>query len=322
MIWIAMCASILSNGCQAIRVDQDLKVATGLISHTLCSETFVSGLDPERVYAEDIRPRPGIGLINWAVTYTVDRDNRDVTATVAGGFESRAVFREGLGCLLVHGGEAKGSATPPPERQYNPLLPEIAGPGVVDPQDEGLRVALDRAFAEPARPPYRWTKAIVVVRDGRVVAERYAPGYGVYTPLLGYSVTKSAINALLGILSRQDRLSMGNPATVARWQNPDDPRRVITFDELERMISGLALDETASPASPVARMLYLETDMAGFAESAALEAAPGMTWNYSSGNTVILSRIIRDAVGGGQDEVIRFAQRELFGPLGMRDVTP
>jgi CubicO group peptidase (beta-lactamase class C family) len=87
------------------------------------------------------------------------------------------------------------------------------------------------------------------------------------------------------------------------------------------MTSGLALDETDSPLSPVARMLYLERDMAGYAESVGLEARPGQTWNYTSGNTLIVSRIIRDAVGGQATDVLSFAHRELFVPLGMRNVT-
>jgi CubicO group peptidase (beta-lactamase class C family) len=87
------------------------------------------------------------------------------------------------------------------------------------------------------------------------------------------------------------------------------------------MTSGLALDEKGRAVDPVARMLYLERDMAGFAERAPLQAVPGRMWRYSSGNTLILSRLIRDAVGGRAEDVLKFARRELFGPLGMRDVT-
>ena len=177
------------------------------------------------------------------------------------------------------------------------------------------------AFAEPDRPPYRWTTAVVVVHDGHVIAERYAPGYGIDTPLLGYSATKSVTSALVGILVRQGRLAVEQPAPVAAWSDANDPRRGITVDQLLRMTSGLALDETQSPFNPVARMLYLERDMAGFAESAGLEAKPGSTWNYTSGNTLVLSRIIRDAAGGHAADVLRFAHRELFDPLGMRNVT-
>ncbi len=77
----------------------------------------------------------------------------------------------------------------------------------------------------------------------------------------------------------------------------------------------------ASALAPVNRMKYIERDMAGFAESSALETAPGSAWNYHDGNYFILSRLIRDAAGGRAADVLRFARRELFEPLGMRNVT-
>jgi len=315
----------LLSGCAAVRPDRALAVATGLISHNLCAAVFVTGLDAKQAYAESLAPRPGMGVINWAVHYDVDRVHGEIRTTVAGGFESRAVFRDRLGCTVVRGAAPEDSSVPKDaavdDAASLAALPEIAGPAVVEPSDERLRQALDRAFWEPDHPPYRWTKAVVIVHDGRVVAERYAPGYEVNTPLLGYSATKSVMSALVGILVRQGRLTVDQPAPVAAWSHPDDPRHNLTIDNLLRMTSGLAVDETDSPLSPVARMLYLERDMAGYAESLGLEAPPGSRWNYTSGNTLIVSRIIRDAVGGDATEVLRFAHGELFAPLGMRNVT-
>ncbi len=310
--------------CAVARPDRVLAVATGLISHNLCSEVFVSKLPADQVYSETLGLRPGMGLINWAVRYHVDPVEHEVRVNVAGASESRAVYRQRLGCLLLRAETPDSSGREGELVDREPTtsaFPEIAGPAVVEPSDERLRAVLDAAFAEPDRPPYRRTKAVVIVHDGHVVAERYAPGYDVNTPLLGYSATKSVISALIGILVRQGRLSVEAPAPVDAWSGPGDPRHPITLDNLLRMTSGLALDETDSPFTPVARMLYLERDMAGFAESAGLETAPGRRWNYSSGNTLILSRIIRDAAGGHVADVLRFANHELFGPLGMRGVT-
>src|SRR5262245_16181203 len=73
-------------------------------------------------------------------------------------------------------------------------------------------------------------------------------------------------------------------------------------------------------SDPNSRMLFQEPDMAGFAQSAKLEAAPGTRWDYTDGNYVLLSRVVRDAVGGTAQDVIRFAQQELFDPLGMSSV--
>ena len=325
--WILLCASAALGAAAwlAVRPDRAIRVATGFTSHTLCSATFASGLGPEQVYAETVEPMSRIWLIDWALRYEIDRPRRQVRARVAGGFENRAVYRDGVGCLVVHGaeppavawpesGDAEGQAVASPAQA-------MAAPAVVEPADARLRAALDRAFAEPTRPPYRRIKAVVVERDGQIVAERYAPGYGVETPVLGWSATESVLNALVGILVRQGRLTVEQPAPVPAWRDPRDPRHAITIDELLRMTSGLALEETNSGFDPVTRMLYLERDLAAFAERAHLEAAPGSTWRYTSGNYQILSRILRDAVGGHAEDVLRFAWRELFGPLGMRHVT-
>lgn len=201
-----------------------------------------------------------------------------------------------------------------------PSLPEIAEPDVVTPADPALQAAVDRAFAEPSRSAERLTKAVVVVRDGRVIAERYAPGYGIDTPQLSFSMAKTVISALIGILVRDGRLVIDQPAPVAAWRDPRDLRHGITIDNLLRHNSGLALDDTG-PFDTTTRMLMLEDDTAQYAEAARLVALPGRRWHYSSGGYGILSRIVRDAVGRNAAAVLRFARHELFDPLGMRSVT-
>jgi CubicO group peptidase (beta-lactamase class C family) len=200
-------------------------------------------------------------------------------------------------------------------------MPWMAGSTVVEPADLRLRTALDTAFAEPAHGPLHGTKAIVVVSHGRIVAERYAPGYGIDTPLHGWSLTKSVFNALVGILVREGRLSIDGPAPVAAWRTPGDPRGAITVDQLMRHTAGLDLEQTGSGFDPAARLVFLERDMAGFGERAALTSPVGRVWSYSDGYYAILARIVHDTVGGTVPDVLGFVHRELFDPLGMRDVT-
>jgi len=121
-------------------------VATGFVANILCSETFVSGLDPARVFSDTTAAMPGAGLIAWAMDYKVDRARKDVTVTLFGIGRSHAVYREGLGCHLEHGEadlapmSAEGQAQPA-------LLPDIAGPSIVAPESPQLAAALDRALA-------------------------------------------------------------------------------------------------------------------------------------------------------------------------------
>jgi CubicO group peptidase (beta-lactamase class C family) len=301
------------------------KVATGFVADVLCSETFISGLDPVRTFTETTDAMPGSGLITWAIEYQVDRARKDVTVTLFGLSRSHAVYREGLGCTLEHG-DGVANVEPPPDDKQPAALPEIAGRSIVLPQSPALAAALDRAFAEPAQPPRRRTRAVIVMKDGRIIAERYADGVGIDTPLLGFSATKSVISALIGVLVRQGKLKLDGPAPIAAWQNPDDPRHAITVDQLLRHTAGLALGSSlqaslGSAFEPVNRMKFIESDMAAYAESMPLETAPGTAWNYHDGNTIILTHLIRNAVGGNPADVLRFARRELFAPLGMRHVT-
>ena len=323
---LASTTALSALALTAARARDVPKVATGFVANVVCTETFVSGLDPARVFNETTSAMPGTGLISWALDYRVDRVRKDVTVTLLGIGKSHAVYRgDGLGCYLDHGTDVTDVSVPTPDPRAA-LLPDIAGSSIVAPQTPQLAKALDRAFAEPHSSSQRNTRAIVVMKDGRVVAERYADGIGTETPLLGFSATKSVIATLAGILVRKGALKLHEPVPVAAWQGADDPRRAITLDHLIRHTAGLALGSSlqaslASALEPVNRMKFIEPDMAAYAESMPLETAPGTAWNYHDGNTVILSHVIRQASGGSASKMMRFARQELFDPLGMRNVT-
>jgi hypothetical protein len=225
--------------CAIFRPDRAIRVATGLVAHNVCSKSFVSGLDPQTVFAETI-DRAGIRRLRWGLKYHLDRSGQTVEASLAGLFGSRAAFHDGFGCALLHGPDEpyllKSDIDTLKAPKNPPLLAEIAGAAIVEPSDPGLKAALDHAFEEPATPPFRRTKAVVVVHDGAVIAERYADGIGIDTA------------------------------------------------------------------------------------KAAILAPPGTRWAYSSPTTQLLARIIRDTVGG-PEQTLAFAWRELFNPLGMRNVT-
>ena len=319
---------VVATGCSS-RSGNPARIATSYISHVVCSYVFVSGLDPVHVGEEYIRANPVFRGFNWALRYDVDLHGRQVTARTPGRSVSRAVYHDALGCLNLSATATSDAPTRAEIEAEGPipvLLPDIAGTSVVVPTDTRLAAALDRAFAEPEGEVVRRTHAIVVVHDGHVVAERYAKGFGIDTPVHGWSATKSVTNALLGILVRQGRLRMDEPAPVTVWQAPRDPRHTITPDHLLRMQSGLRLGDSMTAGlrrswDTSARMMFTEPDMAGFAMDADLEAAPGAAWRYADGNPAILGRIIRDRLGGHAVDVLRFARRELFGPLGIHHAT-
>jgi hypothetical protein len=121
---------------------------------------------------------PVIAPAGLLMDYRIDRDKREVTADLAGLATSRSVFLAAKGCRVACGGVAPapmGDDPPMPAKRAAMPLP-------VDPVNPALEAALDREFAEPESGPHRWTKAVVILHGGRIVAERYAPGYGSETP--------------------------------------------------------------------------------------------------------------------------------------------
>ncbi len=288
---------------------------SGAASQVICSGVFVSGLAPEEVYHAQLRPEPGMWAVDWALRYRVDRTMREVRVDIAGAFPRRSVFRDGRGCTLISGGapEALRRAVPEPA-----LLPDIAGPAVVAPQDTMLRAAIDAAFAEPGAEGSRATQAVVIVHDGRVIGERYAPGAGVDTALDGHSLAKSLVNTLVGVLVRQGKLNVHVRAGAPEWVT-NDPRAQITLDNLLRMDAGFDFDE-GKGASTAGLMWFTQADTAHFAAMQPLVSSVGREWHYSSGSYAILSRVLRDQIGGPQ-QISDLAHREILDPLGMRDVT-
>lgn len=290
-------------------------LVTNSVSHSICTAAFVSHIDPEQMFKEE--QLPNMRSVGWAVRFHVDPDLHEVRATVLGMFAARAVYREGLGCVLVHGEEPVPDAGGFRDSPIASAFPESA---VVEPKDPALRRALDAAFAEPNPATPRLTKAIVVLHDGQLIAERYAPGYGPETPIWGHSLSKSITNALIGILVHQGKLRLDQSAPITAWAAPNDSRHAITIDQLLRMDSGLPFDETDSVLNPMSRMFFLENDMARYAATVPLAYAPGTTWAYSNLSYVLLGRIAMNAAGAGDAVAAeRFVRSQLFAPLGMRN---
>jgi CubicO group peptidase (beta-lactamase class C family) len=286
-----------------------MRVAGILVAYKakqLCSGVFVGGRDAGAVITE--LEVDDLELLRY-IGSSVDPARKSASATAFGLITREAIYRGPAGCGLVFGGPAPAVSTPFPA--------SAAADAIEYASSERLAAVLDRAFAEPDQARPQRTRAVVVVQSGRVVGERYAAGIDRDTPLIGWSMTKSVMNALAGILVRQGRLFLDNPVPIREWQAPDDSRRGITFDHLLRMSSGLRFDEEmTTPLTDVVYMLLAVPDMAAYAAGKPLDAAPGTSWQYSSGTTVILARAIRNVIADDR-EYHAFPRRALFDRLGM-----
>lgn len=212
---------------------------------------------------------------------------------------------------------------PPPEQP----LPAEAMEAVVDDPGvprEALARAVDDVFTAGGIGD---TRALLVLHNGEVVAERYAPGYAPEMRFTGWSMSKTITAVLIGMMVSDGRLRLDDPAPIAHWQRPGDPRSAITLRHLLQMRSGLRHSEGADPVyeSDEVRMLFLQGhgDMAGWAEAQPLEHDPGSTFAYSSATSVILADIATDTIAPDADAEERqramaeYVDARLAVPLGM-----
>ncbi len=302
-------------------------IGTGYAAKMLCSGVFVSGRQPDSLWNEDLEL-----MRNNMIRGRVNYEEKSVDAYVFGFlFRQTALYRGDCGCTLVIDSsedefrkECDVALPAPPANNENSPWPmgdvssESSTAVAID--EKQLERALDWAFSEhETEHPVR-TRAVIVLYDGQIVAERYASGYSKETRFLGWSMTKSVTSALIGVLVREGKLDIYKPASVSEWKTPGDPRGKITTDQLLRMSSGLEFQEDyeENPDTDAGFMYFTTRDMAAFAAQKPLAANPGEKFSYSSGTTMLLSRIIRETVGGSFQDYLSFPRRELFHKLGMR----
>lgn len=216
---------------------------------------------------------------------------------------------------------ACGDPGPPP---VPPLTPEALEAVAEDPgaPREKLARAIDNLFTAEGIGE---TRAVLVLRGGEVVAERYAEGYGPDTPFVGWSMSKTVTALLIGSLVSEGRLELDRSPPIPAWQRAGDPRGEITLRQLLQMRAGLRHEEKADPiyTSPEVRMMFLDgrDDMAAWAEAQPLEHEAGRVHQYSTANSVILADVAARVLApeGSPDErrqaVADYLESRLSGPL-------
>jgi len=207
---------------------------------------------------------------------------------------------------------ARGDKTPFPTDGWAMLATD-------DPLRVHLNGVLARAFEGERPEALAKTKAVVVIAHGRLAAERYADGITADTRLQSWSMAKSILHAALGIAVGEGKIDPDAPAPVPEWQGADDPRHAITVRQLGQMTDGLAFRENYGDTDSEAMQMLFGAgrgDVGAAAAQTPLGAPPGTRWSYSSGSANILSRILRDAIGG-REAYHAFLRERLFEPLGM-----
>lgn len=294
-------------------------IMAGMAAKTVCSCVYVSDRSVESVREKELQVFPGLSKAD----ILINESDSSVCATVL--FASaEAIYRKGLGCTLLaerSKEEVKGQLIRlpklPPYTQdtsawpQGDVLRDTLLPGV-----DYLRIqqAIKNAFVDgdPTKPAN--TLAVLVVYKGQLIAEQYAADRNIHSKLMGWSMTKSITNALIGLLVKEGKLAVDVPAPVTEWSQ--DERKKITLTNLLQASTGLEWSETYfNPFQDFHQMFIKRDDKGAYAANRPLLKQPNTYFQYSSGSTNILSRIIRQQVGDA--DYYAFPYEKLFYKIGM-----
>lgn len=273
-----------------------LLTGTGYAAHNACALKEISGRTDA---ATDLPSNPLVPYLRTSMA----EDGTARTSLLGLLAGQSASPQRGHGCTLGEPAELPARAMIDPA--VNPVSDQEA---VTDP---AVQEAISRAFGDGVESGLPLgTRAVVVLSGGHIVGERYADGFDEHTRQLGWSMSKSVASLLTGRLVQEGVVELEQSGLREEWT---DERAQISIEDLLRMRSGLAWDETYDLGTPITEMLYLEPDMAGFAAAQPLEHPIGTVQQYSSGSTNILCSVLLDLA----DADAALMDELLFQPLGL-----
>ena len=245
----------------------------------------------------------------------IDLEHKTASSSVFGLLSRKAIYREGLGSVLTLTDIDETSVYSKPNRSlldttnlypfWNASQKDTVFANI---NYKKLDKTID-ALCEASN-----TRAVVVVYKDKIIGEKYARGFHQESKILGWSMTKSILSTVFGVLQYQKKLNVQDKAPIRSWQN--DRRKDITLHNLLQMNSGLEWDENYDEISDVTKMLFLDHDMSRMQEYKPLVGNPNESWNYSSGTTNLLSRLLRNLFKTHQ-EYLDFWYSDLIDKIGM-----
>jgi CubicO group peptidase (beta-lactamase class C family) len=301
----------------------------------LCSGVFVVGREAEEFIENDLMTFD-MGIGDWSdIEVAIDRERRSVTLTKPGFVPRTAVHHPTQGATLLPIGAERVFFTPEevvanlpdPATTDWPMgerLPREPYPPEVD--LVAIEEALGYAFNDGMLAQPQMTRGIVVLYKGRLIAERYAPGFTKDTRQITWSMGKSITAALVGVLAHQGAFKVEDPAPLKAWSDPGDPRGAITIANLLNMSSGLRFHR----GSAGDRLQFTDSDHHLFVYFGAanvydysidrdLEFEPGTVNRYRNCDPLSLGQLCREVVEARGESFLAFPQRALFDKIGARN---
>lgn len=294
-----------------------LKTATGYAAKMMCSCLYVHQSNQS---LEEMRKERLNFSVLGRVNIQHEASAQSVIASFYGLAPARANYLPGRGCVLLP--EPK-QATPNPIILPPTKLSDVAADLPLRPDSssiEGIdQVALSSALDYGMQAVEGGgAHAIVVLRKGKLIAERYAPGITADSRLLGWSMTKSITAALVGMRIAEGQLRAHQQPLFEAWRGSDaapDPRAAIGLWDLLRMNSGLEWEEAYGSVTDATTMLYAQPDMAAYVRQKPLAHPIGQHWVYSSGTTNLLMAILAETFPS-EEAMIGWIYEKFFYPIG------
>ncbi len=284
-------------------------VATGIGAKLLCSSRYVSGLSPQQSYDDLVQYSSILQYLD--VDY--DESEKTVTTSLFGLGRTTASYYPGVGCYTdFEGFEARANANLQPMPVFNSRWPHGTR---VDTIDVEMQRQLSAMVSQDNGNGLD-TRALLVVKNGDIVAEAYAQGAGPETPLLGWSMAKSLMSVMLGNLAWRGLLDVDEAPGLEGWAG--DERADIRIRDLLTMTDGLDFSEVYEPGSDATSMLFTEPSASGYAIGRPALHPPGTQFNYSSGTANILSRIYFNRTGGTLASSLADYRQHIAGPLSFQ----
>lgn len=287
-------------------------IAAGYKAAMLCSGMFNAGRSQAQVESVELNGvYPEYDSIVPTLGAAIDRASGTVVADAGSArLPPRiAVWRKDQGCTTLPigaGGAQTGDAVTPvagPDPRPWPLGDADIAPA----PSRGLAAVVGSAFDRVTYGKGE-TVGVVIVRDGRLVAERYGDGFGPFVSNRTWSVGKSIAGTLAGLA----RLDLKSPAAIPNWRAPGDPRARVTNDHLLRMASGLHGDTAGNRTDAI---YFGGTAVDEQAPSWPLEVPPGSQFRYANNDILLAMMSLR--AGIGEARYRDFPASALFAPLGM-----
>ena len=272
-------------------------VATGIGAKLLCSSRYVSGFSKAQSF-DDLVQYSGI-LDQLTITY--DEEETRVSASFFGLGEKSSTFIPGVGCSVDYAGfdirPELAALVPAPEINTSDSAISSAWPRndeitTIDPQ---IQTLIDAIVSEDNAAGLN-TRALLVVKGGKVLGEAYAQGADASTPLLGWSMAKSLTSVMLASLEYRGLLDLAAPTSLGEWAS--DERAQIRVTDLLTMTDGLAFSEEYNPGDDATAMLFDSPSAADYVLAKPAAHQPGTRFNYSSGTANVLARLYENSLGG------------------------